>query len=104
MGIITQSWSPLGLWWQHPGPSSSPLQDPQILKLSERYGKTPAQIILRWHLDSGLATISKSIRPERIVENFQLFDFALTPDELAALSKLDRKDGRLGPDPETADF
>ncbi|MBD3894664.1 aldo/keto reductase [Halomonas sp. ML-15] len=103
-GIITQSWSPLGLWWQNPDPSSSALQAPEILELSERYGKTPAQIVLRWHLDSGLATISKSVRPERIVENFQLFDFALTPSEIKGLAGLDRLNGRLGPDPETADF
>ncbi|PMR73495.1 aldo/keto reductase [Billgrantia endophytica] len=103
-GIVTQSWSPLGLWWQSPDPNSSPLQAPRVLELSERYGKTPAQIILRWHLDSGLATISKSVRPERIVENFQLFDFALAPSEVRMLAGLDRRDGRLGPDPETADF
>lgn len=103
-GIMTQSWSPLGLWWQKPNPSLSPLQAPQILTLAERHGKTPAQIILRWHLDSGLAAISKSVRPERIVENFQLFDFALTPEETWMLAQLDRPDGRLGPDPETADF
>ncbi|SDL95294.1 2,5-diketo-D-gluconate reductase A [Franzmannia pantelleriensis] len=103
-GVITQSWSPLGLWWQNPDPGSSVLQAPEILELSERYGKTPAQIVLRWHLDSGLATISKSVRPERIVENFQLFDFALTPREIKDLAGLDRRDGRLGPDPETADF
>lgn len=103
-GIMTQSWSPLGLWSQKSNPSSSPLQAPQILEIAERYGKTPAQIILRWHLDSGLATISKSMRPERIVENFQLFDFALIPEEMRVLAELDRPDGRLGPDPETADF
>lgn len=93
-----------GLWSQKPNPSLSPLQAPQILKLAERYGKTPAQIILRWHLDSGLATITKSVRPERIIENFQLFDFALSPEEMGLLAELDRNDGRLGPDPETADF
>lgn len=103
-GIMTQSWSPLGLWPQKPYRRLSPLQAPQILELAERYGKTPAQIILRWHLDSGLAAITKSMRPERIVENFQLFDFALTPEEMRVLAELDRPDGRLGPDPETADF
>lgn len=103
-GIMTQSWSPLGLWPQKPYRRPSPLQAPQILELAERYGKTPAQIILRWHLDSGLAAISKSVQPERIVENFQLFDFALTPEEMGFLAALDRPDGRLGPDPETADF
>lgn len=103
-GIMTQSWSPLGLWPQKPYRRPTPLQTPQILELAERYGKTPAQIILRWHLDSGLAAISKSVQPERVVENFQLFDFALTPEEMGLLAALDRPDGRLGPDPETADF
>lgn len=103
-GIITQSWSPLGLWSQKPNPRISPLQAPPIHELAERYGKTPAQIILRWHLDSGLATISKSVRPERIVENYELFDFSLSVKEMGILAELDRSNGRLGPDPETADF
>lgn len=103
-GIVTQSWSPLGLWWQNPDPAASPLEHPRIRELAKRHGKSPAQVILRWHLDSGLATISKSVRPERIEENFQLFDFALTPSEMKMLAGLDRRDGRLGPDPETADF
>ncbi|MCE8021476.1 aldo/keto reductase [Halomonas sp. MCCC 1A11036] len=103
-GIVTQSWSPLGLWWQNPDPAASPLEHPRIRELAKRHGKSPAQIILRWHLDSGLATISKSVRTERIIENFQLFDFALTPSEMNELAGLDRRDGRLGPDPETAEF
>jgi 2,5-diketo-D-gluconate reductase A len=101
MGIATQSWSPLGLW---DGYRSSPLADPLVQALAEKYHRTPAQIVLRWHLDNGLLVISKSARFARIEENFQIFDFALEPDDLADMQRLDRVDGRLGPDPETARF
>lgn len=102
IGVATQSWSPLGLWKDHG--KDSPLTDPLVRELSNKYGKSPAQIILRWHLDNGLLVISKSARPYRIEENFQLFDFFLNKEELYRMSKLDRVDGRLGPDPETAKF
>ncbi|MEO7065552.1 MAG: aldo/keto reductase [Rhodanobacter sp.] len=101
LGIATQSWSPLGLWKDH---QVSPLDDPLIRELAVKYGKSPAQIILRWHLDNGLLVISKSSRPARIEENFHLSDFSLEDRELARMSQLDRRDGRLGPDPETAEF
>ncbi|MCY1282166.1 2,5-diketo-D-gluconic acid reductase A [compost metagenome] len=68
------------------------------------HGKTPAQIILRWHLDNGLMLISRSARPARIEENYQLFDFSLDDEDLARMSRLDRAGGRLVPAPETADF
>ena len=100
-GIATQSWSPLGLWKDR---SATPLNDPRVLALAAKHGKTPAQVILRWHLDNGLMLISKSARPARIEENCQLFNFALDDEDLASLASLDRADGRLGPDPETADF
>lgn len=100
-GIATQSWSPLGLWKGRP---ETPLNDPSVRKLAAKHGKTPAQIILRWHLDNGLLPISKSVRPARITENRQLFDFSLDEQDLKCLRKLDRADGRLGPNPETADF
>ncbi|MEO7200704.1 MAG: aldo/keto reductase [Dokdonella sp.] len=101
LGVATQSWSPLGLWKDHHG---SPLDDPLIRELAVKYGKSPAQIILRWHLDNGLLVVSKSSHPARIEENFQVFDFSLADEDLARMSQLDRPDGRLGPDPETADF
>ena len=68
------------------------------------HGKTPAQIILRWHLDNSLMLISRSARPARIEENYQLFDFSLDDEDLARMSRLDRAGGRLVPAPETADF
>jgi 2,5-diketo-D-gluconate reductase A len=101
VGIATQSWSPLGLWKGH---RASPLDDPLVRELAIKYGRSPAQIILRWHLDNGLRVISKSVRPARIEENFRIFDFSLDAQDLARMRQLDRPDGRLGPDPETAEF
>jgi diketogulonate reductase-like aldo/keto reductase len=72
--------------------------------LAVKYGKSPAQVILRWHLDNGLLLISKSVQPARIEENFRVFDFSLDAEDLARMRQLDRPDGRLGPDPETAEF
>jgi 2,5-diketo-D-gluconate reductase A len=100
-GIATQSWSPLGVWKDR---HRTPLEDSLINELARKYGKTPAQIILRWHLDNGLLTITKSSHPARIKENFQLFDFSLDEEDLTRMETLNRPDGRLGPDPETADF
>lgn len=102
IGVTTQSWSPLGLWKNKA--KTSPLDDPLVHELSTKYGKSPAQIILRWHLDNELLVISKSTRPERVEENFQLFDFSLDNKDLERMSNLDRVDGRLGPNPESAEF
>ncbi len=101
IGIATQSWSPLGLWKDR---QVSPLENSLVQELAVKHGKSPAQIILRWHLDNGFLVISKSARPARIEENFELFDFSLDEDDLTRMAKLDRPDGRLGPDPETAEF
>lgn len=101
IGIATQSWSPLGLWKGH---HASPLDDPLVRELAAKHGKSPAQIILRWHVENGLLLISKSVRPARIDENFRVFDFSLDADDLVRMQQLDRPDGRLGPDPETAEF
>lgn len=95
-GIATQSWSPLG--------QGQLLSDPVIAKLAEKHGRTAAQIVIRWHIDSGLVVIPKSVTPARIEENFGVFDFGLDADDMAAIEKLDSADGRLGPDPVTADF
>ena len=92
-GIATQSWSPLG--------RGRLLDDPTIGALAARHGKTPAQIILRWHIDSGLIVIPKSVTPSRIRENFEVFDFSLSAAELAKIAALDDAKGRIGPDPET---
>ncbi|UMX69308.1 aldo/keto reductase [Klebsiella pneumoniae] len=70
-----------------------------IHQLADKYGKTPAQIVIRWHLDSGLVVIPKSVTPSRIAENFDVWDFRLDKDELGAIAKLDQGK-RLGPDPD----
>ena len=71
-----------------------------IKKLAEKYNKTPAQIVVRWHLDSGLIVIPKSVTPTRIRENFEVFDFKLDKDELGDITQLDIGN-RLGPDPDS---
>lgn len=92
-GIVTQSWSPLG--------HGQLLKHPELARIAARHGKTPAQAIIRWHLDSGLMAIPKSIRAERIEENFEVFDFRLDEEDLAAIAKLDTPGGRIGADPLT---
>ncbi|WP_137390334.1 aldo/keto reductase [Rhodoligotrophos defluvii] len=94
--IATQAWSPLG--------RGSLLGEPLIREIARKHGKTPAQVIIRWHLDIGSAAIPKSANPARIAENFAVFDFALDRDDLARLQTLDDPGGRLGPDPLTAPF
>lgn len=96
LGIATQSWSPLG--------QGSMLSNPVIEEIARKHGKSPAQVIIRWHLDSGLVVIPKSVTPSRIVENFDVFSFRLEDDDIASISSLDSADGRIGPDPMTADF
>ena len=95
-GIITESWSPLG--------QGTLLENPTLKALAQKHGRTPAQVVIRWHLDRGYIVIPKSVTPSRIRENFDVFDFRLEADDLAKIAALDRKDGRIGPDPETADF
>ncbi len=101
-GIVTQSWSPVGGVYdrnQNTGVSTRPLDNPVIGKLASKYGKTAAQVIIRWHLDHGFSAIPKSVTPGRIAENFDVFDFALAPDEIAAIDALDTG-MRAGGDPE----
>jgi 2,5-diketo-D-gluconate reductase A len=95
-GIATQSWSPLG--------QGALLSDPVITGIAAKYGRTPAQVIIRWHLDNGLIVIPKSATPSRIIENANVFDFTLDDADLAAIAKLDAGDGRMGPNPLTAAF
>jgi 2,5-diketo-D-gluconate reductase A len=92
-GIATESWSPLG--------QGAGIKDPTIGAIARKHGRTPAQVILRWHLDLGLVVIPKSGTPERIAENFAVFDFALDKQDWATFETLDRADGRLGPDPDS---
>jgi diketogulonate reductase-like aldo/keto reductase len=103
LGIATQAWSPLGgVLVYVPGADESrgPLTDPVVTDLAAKHGKTPAQVVLRWHIEHGFCAIPKSVKPHRIAENFDIFDFALSPDEVAAIDALD-KGTRGGPDPES---
>ncbi len=83
-GIITQSWSPMG------GEGASVLREPLVTALASKYGRTPAQIVLRWHIELGLVPIPKSVDPQRIAQNIQIFDFGLSRGDVGALSALDR--------------
>jgi diketogulonate reductase-like aldo/keto reductase len=106
LGIATQAWSPLGgvnvYMAKDTRAPKNPLTDPVVTALAAKYGKTPAQIVLRWHVEHGFSAIPKSVKPARIAENFDIFDFALTPDEIAAIDALDTG-VRGGPDPERID-
>lgn len=92
-GIVTEAWSPLAS-------GGDVLTDPVITGIAQRLGKSPAQVILRWHLQLGNVVIPKSVTPSRIAENFDVFGFELTADDLDAIKGLDRN-GRTGPDPKT---
>ncbi|MFF1252098.1 aldo/keto reductase [Pseudarthrobacter sp. NPDC058329] len=82
-GIVTQSYSPLG------GDGAGLLSAPILSQLGEKYGKTPGQMVLRWHIQNGIVTIPKTSNPERMRENLDIFDFALDPQDLAELAILD---------------
>ncbi|MFK0291219.1 aldo/keto reductase [Streptomyces sp. NPDC090442] len=94
-GIATEAWSPLGQ-------GKGLLTDATVARLAEKHGKTPAQVVLRWHLQLGNVVIPKSATPSRIRENFDVFGFELDDADLAALAGLD-SGTRLGPDPATFD-
>ncbi|WP_286159430.1 aldo/keto reductase [Mycobacterium sp. 852013-50091_SCH5140682] len=93
-GIATEAWSPLG--------QGHILTDPTISAIAQAHGVTPAQSILRWHLQLGNIAIPKSSTPGRITENLDIFGFELTEDELHRISGLHTPDGRIGPDPLTS--
>lgn len=90
--IITESWSPLGQ-------GGDLLKNDTLVSLAKRYGKSPAQVILRWHVQLGYMVIPKSVTPERIRSNIDIFDFELSADDMAAIAKLD-EGKRMGPHPE----
>ncbi len=92
-GIATEAWSPLAK-------GGSLLGDPVVAELAVKHSRTPAQIVLRWHLQLGNVVIPKSVTPSRIAENFDLFGFTLTEEELESLTPLDRGE-RTGPDPDS---
>jgi len=92
-GIVTEAWSPLG--------QAKALDDPTLMAVAARHGRSVAQVILRWHVETGCVAIPKSANPARIAENIDLFGFRLTAEDHAAIAGLDRADGRIGPDPLT---
>jgi diketogulonate reductase-like aldo/keto reductase len=97
-GIVTQAWSPIGGVYAYGAQNTPVLDDPAIVELAAKRGKTPAQVVLRWHIEHGFCAIPKSVKPHRIAENIDIFDFQLTPDELARIDALDTG-VRGGPDP-----
>lgn len=97
-GIIPQAWSPIGGIVDYGGGATSPLRDPVITEITQRHGKSAAQVMLRWHVQHGVQAIPKSVRPERIAENIDVFDFILTPEEMRAINALDTGK-RGGPEP-----
>jgi diketogulonate reductase-like aldo/keto reductase len=103
-GILTQAWSPIGGITFYPGwgeDRRNVMEDPAIAAIGEAHGKSAAQVMLRWHLQQGRSAIPKSTNPARIAENFDVFDFELSSQELAAIDALDAG-VRNGPDPDEA--
>lgn len=92
-GIVTEAWSPIAR-------GAELLQEPAVVGIAEKYGKTPAQVVLAWQLAIGNVAIPKSVTPARIRANLDVFDIELDPDDIAAIDDLDRG-GRRGPDPAT---
>jgi 2,5-diketo-D-gluconate reductase A len=92
--IVTQSWSPIGL-------GGALLSEPAIVAIAARHGKSAAQVVLRWHVELGLGAVPKSVNPERMAANIDIFDFALSDDEIAAISALDRGEAHAEDSDET---
>jgi 2,5-diketo-D-gluconate reductase A len=93
-GIVTEAWSPIA--------QGAVLDDPTIARIAEKVGKTPAQVVLRWHIERGDVVFPKSVTPSRMKENFEIFDFELEPGDVEEISALDKgEDGRTGPNPDT---
>ena len=97
-GIVTQAWSPIGGITAYRETGTRTFDDPTITRIAEAHGKTPAQVMLRWHLQEGRSAIPKSTKPDRIRENFDVLDFELTGEEIAQVDALDQG-VRRGPDP-----
>ncbi|WP_409330344.1 aldo/keto reductase [Trujillonella humicola] len=94
-GIVTEAWSPIA--------QGKVLDDPVIVRVAEQVGRTPAQVVLRWHVQRGDVVFPKSVTRSRMEENWALFDFALDEDAMTAITGLDRGE-RTGPDPDTFDY
>ena len=98
-GILAQAWSPIGgITFYRDGEHTSTLRDPVIGEIATAHGKSPAQVMLRWHVQQGRSAIPKSTKPARIAENLDVFDFELTAEQLAAIDGLDTGK-RGGPEP-----
>jgi 2,5-diketo-D-gluconate reductase A len=96
-GIVTEAWSPIA--------QGKVLDDPVIKRIADARGKSAAQVVLRWHVQRGDVVFPKSVTPERITSNFELFDFDLDDSDMGAISALDRgESGRRGPDPDKFDY
>lgn len=95
LGVITEAWSPLGR-------GAALLDRPEVVSIAVAHGRTPAQVVLRWHLDEGHAVVAKSADPLRLRSNLNVFDFALSEHEQSVLANLPGP-GRVGPDPLTFD-
>lgn len=95
-GILSQAWSPLG--------QGQTLTVPQITQIASRLDRTPAQVILRWHIERGHVVIPKSVNAGRIAQNAAVFDFALSEEDHALIEAMDSASGRIGPDPQTFDM
>ncbi|WP_276675627.1 aldo/keto reductase [Caldibacillus debilis] len=93
--IKVEAWSPLG--------RGRLLDLPELKRIAEKYGKTPAQVVLRWHVQNEIIVIPKSVHPERIKENADIFDFELSDEDMAAINRLNRNE-RFGKDPDHVDF
>jgi 2,5-diketo-D-gluconate reductase A len=93
--IVTEAWSPIA--------KGKVLDDPAIVQIAENVGRTPAQVVLRWHVQRGDVVFPKSVTPERIQQNFDIFDFELSEGDMASITGLDRHE-RTGPDPDTFDY
>jgi 2,5-diketo-D-gluconate reductase A len=96
-GIATEAWSPIA--------QGGVLKDPAIVAVAREVGKTPAQVVLRWHIQRGNIVFPKSANPQRIEENFDIFSFSLDDTQMEAIDSLDKgEQGRTGPNPDTFDF
>ncbi|ORW27527.1 oxidoreductase [Mycobacterium paraense] len=96
-GIVTEAWSPIA--------QGKVLGDPEINRIADARGKSAAQVVLRWHIQRGDVVFPKSVTPERIQANFELFDFELDDSDMAAISALDKGEaGRRGPNPDKFDY
>jgi diketogulonate reductase-like aldo/keto reductase len=99
-GIVTQAWSPIGGVTSYGGAEKRTFDDPTLLEIARHHGKSAAQVMLRWHLQAGRSPIPKSTKPARIAENFDVFDFELTSEQVAAVDALDTG-VRGGPEPDS---